>query len=109
MEKKAQRKVGHFYLHGAYIPAAAQGRLSPPGDVAAVPLLRSQQPSPSGGAGRAEPRGPNDASLTAGMWAGNGIFSQNKKKNEKKTTQWFNGAEANPKKVPSNSPWLHVK
>lgn len=47
MEKKAKRKVGHFYLRGACIPAAAQGRLSPPGDVAAVALLHGQQPSPN--------------------------------------------------------------
>uniref|UniRef100_A0A8C9LFL8 Scaffold protein ILK n=1 Tax=Pavo cristatus TaxID=9049 RepID=A0A8C9LFL8_PAVCR len=102
MEKKVERKVGHFCLHIAYIPATARGRPSPPGDAAAAPLPHSWQPSPSVGAGRAELRGPNDAaSLTAGTWAGNrGSFHQ------RKTTQWFNGAEANPKKVPSSNPPL---
>lgn len=79
-EKKAKGKAGHFSLHAACIPAAAQGRLSPPGDAAAAPCCTaSSRRLPL--VLRAELRGPNDAaSLTAGTWAGNrGSFHQKKK------------------------------
>lgn len=106
VEKKAKGKAGHFSLHAACIPAVAQGRLSPPGEM----QLQLPAAPPAAVAFRWcwESRTPwaKRCCFTDSGHVGRkqGLFPP-----KKKTTQWFNGAEANPTEVPSSDPCPHVK